>query len=85
MRVLNGKEVEQVSGGSWFQDLGNAIGGIIDAGLKLGGINNSTVSDAGGKLGNGIGKIVGGDVIGAVTDIGSAIIDIVRNSLGGAK
>lgn len=83
MRNLTSNEISNVSGAGIFGDigkqLGSAIGGIVDSmsGAINGHAPNQAATGAAGQLGQGIGNILDGDVLGAVNNMGQGIAGIV--------
>jgi hypothetical protein len=80
MRELNEKEIMNVSGAGFFSDLGKsigaAIGGIVDKGTAVGGLNTNATT-AGETLGFGIGSLLDLDFVNAVSGIGNGVASIV--------
>ncbi|PHP92227.1 hypothetical protein CBF17_019175 [Pantoea agglomerans] len=81
MRELNNTEIAAVSGAGIFADMGkaigSAIGGVIDKGTGLAGLDLG-VTTVGGKLGHGIGSLLEFNIIGGLSEIASGIADIFK-------
>lgn len=82
MRELNNSEIESVSGGWLFSDIGSGVGylvgSIVDLGAFAGGLTNTTASSSSAYIGSGIGKIVELNISGAIDDIGKGVVGFLQ-------
>ena|GEM_PF-973270 len=81
MRDLNAHEVQCVSGGWVFADIGSGlgyiVGSIIDLGATAGGLK-TTAKSSFQEIGSGIGKMLELNLSGAINDIGKGVSDTLK-------